>query len=58
MEAEVVRAMLTQRVVTTRGEVFEKKLGVQDAERTRDAIVKALYEVCGYWYFVVFFVRV
>lgn len=39
-----VDAMLTQRVVTTRGETFTKQLGVQDSSRSRDAIVKALYE--------------
>lgn len=41
----VLEAMLTQRVVTTRGEVFTKQLGVHDADLTRDAIVKSLYEV-------------
>lgn len=41
----VLEAMLTQRVVTTRGEVFTKQLGVVDADLTRDAIVKSLYEV-------------
>lgn len=40
-----MKSMLTQRVVTTRGEVFIKQLSVQDAEFTRDAIVKSLYEV-------------
>lgn len=41
----VLESMLTQRVVTTRGEVFTKQLSVTDAELTRDAIVKSLYEV-------------
>lgn len=45
MEEAVLEAMLTQRVVTTRGEVFTKQLSVQDASFTRDAIVKSLYEV-------------
>lgn len=38
--------MLTQRVVTTKGEVFVKQMSVPDAVFTRDAIVKSLYEVC------------
>lgn len=37
--------MLTQRVVVTRGEIFTKQLSVEDANLTRDAIVKSLYEV-------------
>lgn len=41
----VLKSMLTQRVVTTRGEVFTKQLSVPDADLTRDAIVKSLYEV-------------
>ena len=45
VEEEVLEKMLTQRVVKTRGEVFEKKLELQDANLTRDAIVKSLYEV-------------
>lgn len=45
LEADVVNAMLRQREVTTMGETFNKRLGVQEAERTRDAIVKAVYEV-------------
>lgn len=45
MKEAVLEAMLTQRVVKTRGEVFTKQLGVQDADLTRDAIVKTLYEV-------------
>lgn len=44
MAERVLEAMLTQRVVTTRGEVFTKQLSVQDAEYTRNAIVKSLYE--------------
>lgn len=47
VEEPVLEAMLTQRVVVTRGEVFTKQLGVRDADLTRDAIVKSLYEV-GY----------
>lgn len=43
--APLVESMLTQRVVKTRGEVFTKQLEVQDANLTRDAIVKSLYEV-------------
>ena len=45
VEEAVLEQMLTQRVVKTRGEVFTKQLGVQDADLTRDAIVKSLYEV-------------
>eukprot|EP00903_Cladosiphon_okamuranus_P011080 g10459.t1 len=45
----VLEKMLTQRVVKTRGEVFEKKLEVQDANLTRDAIVKSLYEALFLW---------
>lgn len=45
VEETVLEAMLTQRVVTTRAEVFTKQLGVPDADLTRDAIVKSLYEV-------------
>lgn len=48
VEEVVMEAMLTQRVVTTRGEIFTKQLSVQDASFTRDAIVKSLYEV-GYF---------
>lgn len=47
VEEAVLEKMLTKRVVKTRGEVFEKKLEVQDANLTRDAIVKSLYEVGG-----------
>lgn len=46
VEESVLEAMLTQRVVTTRSEVFTKQLSVPDAELTRNAIVKSLYEVC------------
>lgn len=45
MEEDVLEAMLTQRVVTTRKEVFTKQLSAPDADLTRDAIVKSLYEV-------------
>lgn len=45
VEESLLEAMLTQRVVTTRGEVFTKQLVVHDADLTRDAIVKSLYEV-------------
>lgn len=45
VDRAVLEAMLTQRVVVTRGEVFTINLGVQDADLTRDAIVKSLYEV-------------
>lgn len=41
--------MLTQRTVVTLGETFTKQLGLDDANLTRDAIVKSLYEVqCRY----------
>lgn len=40
-----MESMLTQRVVVTRGEVFTKQLDVPNAELTRDAIVKSLFEV-------------
>lgn len=46
VEASSVDAMLTQREVKTVAEVFTKQLELQDAERTRDAVVKALYAVC------------
>lgn len=45
VEEPKLEAMLTQRVVTTRGEVFTKQLSLSDARLTRDAIVKSLYEV-------------
>lgn len=45
VEASVVEAMLTLREVKARGEVYTKKLGVQDANLTRDALVKSMYEV-------------
>ncbi|CAM9971674.1 unnamed protein product [Pylaiella littoralis] len=47
--APLVESMLTQRVVKTRGEVFTKQLEVQDANLTRDAIVKSLYEALFLW---------
>eukprot|EP00752_Nemacystus_decipiens_P009298 g8309.t1 len=49
VKASLVEEMLTQRVVKTRGEVFTKQLGVQDASLTRDAIVKSLYEALFLW---------
>eukprot|EP00904_Undaria_pinnatifida_P007215 jgi/Undpi1/3623/HiC_scaffold_16.g06993.m1 len=49
VEEAVLEQMLTQRVVKTRGEVFTKQLGVQDADLTRDAIVKSLYEALFLW---------
>ncbi|CAM9264982.1 unnamed protein product, partial [Sphacelaria rigidula] len=49
VEEVVMEAMLTQRVVTTRGEIFTKQLSVQDASFTRDAIVKSLYEAMFLW---------
>lgn len=41
----MLESMLTQRVVITRGEVFTKQMSLADADLTRDAIVKSLYEV-------------
>lgn len=45
VEEGVLESMLTQRVVKTIGETFTKQLAVPDANLTRDAIVKSLYEV-------------
>lgn len=45
VEEPKLESMLTQKVVVTRGEVFIKQRGMQDANLTRDAIVKSLYEV-------------
>lgn len=45
VEESALEAMLTQRVVVTRGETFTKQLSAADANLTRDAIVKSLYEV-------------
>ncbi len=45
VEESVLEKMLTQRVIKTRGEVFTRQLEEQDANLTRDAIVKSLYEV-------------
>lgn len=45
VEASVVEAMLTLREVKAGGEVYTKKLSVQDANLTRDALVKSMYEV-------------
>lgn len=56
VEESVLEAMVTQRVVTTRGEVFTKQLGVHDADLTRDAIVKSLYEVREADLNIIFFV--
>lgn len=45
VDAALVEAMLTKRVVKTGREEFTKKLGVQDAALSRDAVVKALFQV-------------
>lgn len=45
VEAALLEAMLTRRVVKTGREEFTKKLGVQDAALSRDAVVKALFQV-------------
>lgn len=45
VKESALEALLTQRVVTTRTEVFTKQLSVPDASLTRDAIVTSLYEV-------------
>lgn len=45
VEEKLLVAMFTERVIITRGEIFIRKLNVPDAELTRDAIVKSLYEV-------------
>ena len=45
MDETRLEAMLTVREVVTRGETFKIKLAVHEAELTRDAIVKSLYEV-------------
>lgn len=47
VKESVLESMLTQRVVKTTREVFTKQLGVRNADLTRDAIVKSLYEVRG-----------
>lgn len=52
MEESALEAMLTQRVVVTRGETFTKQLSLDDANLTRDAIVKSLYEVRTQFYTV------
>ncbi|CAM9166452.1 unnamed protein product [Ascophyllum nodosum] len=44
-----LEAMLTVREVVTRGETFKIKLAVHEAELTRDAIVKSLYESLFLW---------
>ncbi|CAM9621035.1 unnamed protein product, partial [Ectocarpus sp. 13 AM-2016] len=44
VETSLLEAMLTQREVKTMAETFTKKLELQDASLTRDAIVKSLYE--------------
>ncbi|CAM9208802.1 unnamed protein product [Ascophyllum nodosum] len=49
IEASAVETMLTRRDVKAGGEVYTKKLGVQDANLTRDAIVKSLYEALFLW---------
>lgn len=45
LEDSALEKMLALRVVVTRGETFTKQFSVADAELTRDAIVKSLYEV-------------
>ena len=45
MEASALEAMLTQRVVVTHGETFTIQADMVNANLTRDAIVKSLYEV-------------
>ncbi len=45
VEESALEAMLTQRTVFTMGETFTIQLGLEDANFTRDAIVKSLYEV-------------
>lgn len=45
VEETLLEAMLTERIIITRNEKFTRKLDVADAELTRDAIVKSLYEV-------------
>ena len=46
IDTALLETMLTKRVVKTGREEFTKKLGVQDAGLSRDAVVKALFEVC------------
>lgn len=41
----MLEGMLIRRNVTARNEVFTVHLGVQEADFTRNAIVKSLYEV-------------
>lgn len=45
MEGSALEAMLTRTVTVARGETFTKQLSVDNANLTRDAIVKSLYEV-------------
>ena len=45
MEESALEAMLTQTVTVARGETFTKQLSPDNADLTRDAIVKSLYEV-------------
>lgn len=50
VEGLALDAMLTQSVTIARGETFTKQLSPANANLTRDAIVKSLYEVrvrCG-----------
>ncbi|CAM9750268.1 unnamed protein product, partial [Ectocarpus sp. 8 AP-2014] len=49
VEEAALEAMLTQRVVVTRGETFTIQLGLEEANLTRDAIVKSLYEALFLW---------
>ncbi|CAM9101018.1 unnamed protein product, partial [Hapterophycus canaliculatus] len=49
LEDSALEMMLAQRVVATRGETFTLHYSVADAELTRDAIVKSLYEALFLW---------
>ncbi|CAN0460777.1 unnamed protein product, partial [Hapterophycus canaliculatus] len=49
VEEPALEAMLTQRVVVTRGETFTIQLGLEDANLARNAIVKSLYEALFLW---------
>eukprot|EP00904_Undaria_pinnatifida_P007253 jgi/Undpi1/3658/HiC_scaffold_16.g07028.m1 len=49
IDTALLETMLTKRVVKTGREEFTKKLGVQDAGLSRDAVVKALFEALFLW---------
>ncbi|CAN0336348.1 unnamed protein product, partial [Ectocarpus sp. 8 AP-2014] len=49
VEESALEAMLTQRVVVTQGKTFTKQLSAAEANLTRDAIVKSLYEALFLW---------